>query len=151
MEPPTVPRRRLIVDFVDDELPTPVARRMPSKEGWMSPQRPSMDIIPERSENMASTPISHPQQDLTLTPINESSSYEHSVSTQPTTVSGHSASRLAEFFSPEVLHIVLHNPTTAHQLRKFARSRLCGENLDFLEKVRHEIERSLITSLTSSR
>lgn len=135
MEPPNIPRRRLIIDFSDEETQTPISRRIPTKDEYMSPQRPSMDIIPEKPENINSTPISHPQ-DITLTPINESSSYEHSVSTQPTSVSGQSATRLADFFSSEVLHIVLHNPTTAHQLRKFARSRLCGENLDFLEKVR---------------
>lgn len=136
MEPPTIPRRRLILDYSDEETQAPTARRMPSREDWMSPQRPSMDIIPEKPENLDSTPISQPARDVVLTPINESSSYEHSVSTQPTSVSGHSATRLADFFSSDILHIVLHNPTTAHQLRKFARSRLCGENLDFLEKVR---------------
>lgn len=135
MEPPNIPRKRLIVDFSNEETSTPVDRRIPSKDDWMSPQRSSMDIIPEKPEYNGSTPISQPQ-DPTLTPINESSSYEHSVSTQPTSISGHSATRLADFFSSDVLHIVLHNPTTAHQLRKFARSRLCGENLDFLEKVR---------------
>ncbi|TKA61050.1 hypothetical protein B0A49_10953 [Cryomyces minteri] len=42
---------------------------------------------------------------------------------------------VADFFSPEVFRIVLHNPTTAHQLLKFSQARFCGENLEFLEKV----------------
>ena len=42
---------------------------------------------------------------------------------------------LADFFSPEVFQIVLHNPTTAHRLLKFSQTRMCGENMEFLEKV----------------
>ena len=42
---------------------------------------------------------------------------------------------LADFFSQEVFHIVLHNPTTAHRLLKFSQARMCGENMEFLEKV----------------
>lgn len=44
---------------------------------------------------------------------------------------------IADFFSPEVFQIVLHNPTTAHQLLKFSQTRFCGENMEFLDKVRH--------------
>lgn len=46
-----------------------------------------------------------------------------------------SANGLADFFSPEVFQIVLHNPTTAHRLLKFSQARMCGENMEFLEKV----------------
>lgn len=49
---------------------------------------------------------------------------------------GVGAAGLADFFSPEVFQIVLHNPTTAHQLLKFSQSRFCGENMEFLDKVR---------------
>ena len=42
---------------------------------------------------------------------------------------------LADFFSGEVFQIVLHNPTTAHRLAKFCQARMCGENMEFLEKV----------------
>lgn len=139
MEPPNIYRNRLIADYTDEGISTPVSRRMPSLDEWMSPRKSSMDIIPEKPERVNNSLVNH-LQDLTLTPINESSSYEHSVSTQPTTVSSHSAARLADFFSPDVLHIVLHNPTTAHQLRKFARSRLCGESLEFLDKVRRALQ-----------
>ena len=44
---------------------------------------------------------------------------------------------LADFFSSDVFQIVLHNPTTAHRLLKFSQARMCGENMEFLEKVRH--------------
>ena len=37
--------------------------------------------------------------------------------------------------SPDVFRIVLHNPTTAHRLLKFSQARMCGENMEFLEKV----------------
>lgn len=46
------------------------------------------------------------------------------------------ADGLADFFSSEVFHIVLHNPATAHRLLKFSQARMCGENMEFLEKVR---------------
>ena len=42
---------------------------------------------------------------------------------------------VADFFSPEIFQIVLHNPTTSHQLVRFSQSRFCGENMEFLEKV----------------
>ncbi len=45
------------------------------------------------------------------------------------------SSRLPNFFASEVFQSVLRDPTTSHQLLKFSRSRLCGENLEFLEKV----------------
>lgn len=80
--------------------------------------------------------------DFNLLPVEEQSSYEPSISTQPTSVTSsansnsNSNTRIADFFGPEVFQIVLHNPTTAHRLKKFAQSRLCGENLEFLDKVR---------------
>ena len=61
-----------------------------------------------------------------------------------TTSSHHNASanasimsnEIADFFGPEVFQIVLHNPTTAHQLLRFSKLRFCGENMEFLDKVR---------------
>ncbi len=51
-------------------------------------------------------------------------------------IGGMGSNALADFFSAEVFQIVLHNPTTAHQLLKFSQSRFCGENMEFLEMVR---------------
>ncbi|KAI1618466.1 non-specific serine/threonine protein kinase [Exophiala viscosa] len=45
------------------------------------------------------------------------------------------SSRLPDFFAHDVFQTVLHNPTTSHQLLRYSQSRLCGENLEFLEKV----------------
>ena len=45
------------------------------------------------------------------------------------------ASGAADIFSPEIFQIVLHNPTTSHQLLRYSQSRFCGENMEFLEKV----------------
>lgn len=85
--------------------------------------------------------------DFNLTPvdedINERSYYEPSISSvthslahsQATGITSSSGSRMPDFFSSEIFQIVLHNPTTSHQLLKFSHSRLCGENLEFLEKV----------------
>lgn len=42
---------------------------------------------------------------------------------------------MADFFSSSVFQVVLHNPTTAHQLLRFAESRLCAENVEFLARV----------------
>lgn len=52
------------------------------------------------------------------------------------TNNGPVANGVADFFSPDVFQIVLHNPATAHQLLKFSRERMCGENMEFLERVR---------------
>jgi hypothetical protein len=43
---------------------------------------------------------------------------------------------ITDFFSSEVFQIVLHNPTTAHRFLRFCQSRDCGENMEFLQKVR---------------
>ena len=51
-------------------------------------------------------------------------------------LSGMMSTGVADFFSPEIFQIVLHNPTTSHQLLQFSQSRFCGENMEFLEKVR---------------
>lgn len=148
MEPPSVPRKRLVLDYSDEDTLTPPTKRNPSyRDESMSPRRPSMDIIFENTEH-PNRSLDPQQFDLNLSPVNENSSYEHSVSTQPTSVSGFSTTRLADFFSHDVLHIVLHNPTTAHQLRKFARSRLCGENLDFLEKVSIKVRARILLTLS---
>ncbi|EXJ58314.1 hypothetical protein A1O7_05739 [Cladophialophora yegresii CBS 114405] len=80
--------------------------------------------------------------DFNLEAIEEKSTYEPSVSetvsraSQNTSLTTTSANnRLPDFFAPDVFQVVLHNPTTAHQLLKFSRSRLCGENMEFLDKV----------------
>lgn len=44
--------------------------------------------------------------------------------------------RKVEFFSPATFQQVLSDPTTNHQLLLFARSRLCGEDVEFLGRVR---------------
>lgn len=43
--------------------------------------------------------------------------------------------RKVEFFSPATFQQVLLDPTTNHQLLLFARSRLCGEDVEFLGRV----------------
>ncbi|TVY38219.1 Phototropin-1B [Lachnellula subtilissima] len=48
---------------------------------------------------------------------------------------GINGNNVTDFFSPEVFHLVLHNPTTAHRLLRFCQSRACGENMEFLQKV----------------
>ncbi len=45
-------------------------------------------------------------------------------------------SNMADFFSSEIFNIVIHNPTTAHRFLRFCQSRACGENMEFLQKVR---------------
>lgn len=45
-------------------------------------------------------------------------------------------STMTDFFSSEIFHIVLHNPTTAHRFLKFCQSRACGETIEFLQRVR---------------
>lgn len=59
-----------------------------------------------------------------------------SISKQSTTSTG--SSRLPDFFGPGIFQVVLHNPTTAHQLLKFSQARYCSENVEFLAKVSDE-------------
>lgn len=47
-----------------------------------------------------------------------------------------SGNQMVDFFSGEVFQIVIHNPTTAHRFLRFCQSRNCGENMEFLQKVR---------------
>lgn len=42
---------------------------------------------------------------------------------------------MTDFFSPDVVKLVLHNPTTAYRLKTFCQSTACAENMEFLEKV----------------
>jgi hypothetical protein len=46
-----------------------------------------------------------------------------------------SRTTFTDFFSSEIFHLVLRNPTTAHRFLKFCQSRDCGENIEFLQKV----------------
>jgi hypothetical protein len=73
-----------------------------------------------------------------LSPIEETSYCAPSAAaiSQQTNFSGTSSGRLTDFFGAEVFQMVLHNPTTCHQLTKFAQTRFCGENMEFLEQVR---------------
>ena len=57
--------------------------------------------------------------------------------TNHTHLSSSTSSKLPDFLGSEIFQIVLHNPATAHQLLLFSQSRLCGENMEFLEKVRN--------------
>ncbi|CAJ2506187.1 Uu.00g003170.m01.CDS01 [Anthostomella pinea] len=59
-----------------------------------------------------------------------------------------SGSRMPEFFSRAVFQTILHNPTISHQLLKFAHSRLCGENMEFLGRV--EGYQSLLTQVSKT-
>ncbi|KAJ4423277.1 hypothetical protein N0V82_002004 [Gnomoniopsis sp. IMI 355080] len=74
------------------------------------------------------TPLRRPRSD------DELSMRQQSISGN-TTMSATSQSALPDFFSPSIFHVVLHNPTTAHQLLKFSETRLCSENVEFLNKV----------------
>ncbi|EXJ92760.1 hypothetical protein A1O3_01312 [Capronia epimyces CBS 606.96] len=77
---------------------------------------------------------------LDLETIDERSSYGPSPSTfsrasQSTTLTVASPYKVLDFFAEDVFQVALHNPATFHQLLRFSRSRLCGENLEFLDKV----------------
>ncbi|KAJ0162163.1 Phototropin-1A, partial [Colletotrichum tanaceti] len=57
-----------------------------------------------------------------------------STSKQSVTSSG-SSGRGVDFFGQGIFQVVLHNPTTVHQLLKFAEARFCSESVEFLKKV----------------
>lgn len=140
MEPPAIPRERLVRDYSTNGMFASPSKKYASPNRYASPPRvrriasyekPSYDRPPSRQDE------SDRKMDFGLDPVDERSQYEPSISTQvtnPTSVSSGST-RLADFFSPQVFEIVLRNPTTAHQFKKFAQTRLCAENIEFLEKV----------------
>ncbi|KAI0163605.1 hypothetical protein BJ166DRAFT_465879 [Pestalotiopsis sp. NC0098] len=51
----------------------------------------------------------------------------------------------ADFFSPGIFQVVIHNPATAYQLQKFCETQYCGENVEFLQKV--ELYRTTVNNL----
>lgn len=62
--------------------------------------------------------------------------YTDNMSVSKASAVSDASSKFADFFGAGVFQIVLHNPTTAHQLKKFSQARFCGENMEFLEKVK---------------
>ncbi|KAI1875340.1 hypothetical protein JX265_004398 [Neoarthrinium moseri] len=52
-----------------------------------------------------------------------------------TNLGNDSSNRLPDFFNYEFFQFVLRNPTTAHQLLKFSQTRVCSENIEFLNRV----------------
>ncbi|TQN66744.1 Blue-light-activated protein [Colletotrichum shisoi] len=70
----------------------------------------------------------------TVTSDDSLSISRQSTSKQSVTSSG-SSSRGADFFGPGIFQVALHNPTTVHQLLKFAETRFCSESVEFLKKV----------------
>ncbi|KAI1855501.1 hypothetical protein JX266_000366 [Neoarthrinium moseri] len=58
------------------------------------------------------------------------------------------SSRIADFFSPSIFQVVLHNPTTSHQLLKYSETQVCSENVEFLGKV--EQYRTIVNSLAGT-
>ena len=91
-----------------------------------------------RSPNSGTSPRLKDWQEVTTISQPSSSNYAPSFTTQKHSPgsNGMLTNSVADFFSPEIFQIVLHNPTTSHQLLKFSQSRFCGENMEFLDKVR---------------
>jgi phototropin len=88
--------------------------------------------------NITSTPQKHAPERGPASPPRQSIDPPPTVSTT-SNGNGTATSGVADFFSPEVFQIVLHNPATAHQLLKFSQARMSGENMEFLERVRNLI------------
>ncbi|KAK4993370.1 hypothetical protein LTR66_006049 [Elasticomyces elasticus] len=117
--------------------------------GARSPQTLRDSITPWQNGTSETLPSPNQQEDLRKLDFNldaideqvvEKSYDAPSISSmsrvsQHTGISGSSSSKMPDFFANEVFHIVLRNPATAHRLLKFSQSRLCGENIEFLERV----------------
>jgi phototropin len=80
--------------------------------------------------NISPTPQNHTPERGVVSPTSQRADTPRKVIS-----SGNGTTPIADFFSPEVFQIVLHNPATAHQLLKFSQARMCGENMEFLERV----------------
>ena len=66
----------------------------------------------------------------------------------PAGSNGTNGMNITDFFSSEVFQIVIRNPTTAHRFLKFCQSRVCGENMEFLQKVIYDFCPSSPSNLT---
>ncbi|KAL9029464.1 MAG: hypothetical protein Q9196_002286 [Gyalolechia fulgens] len=99
--------------------------------------RPGNQRLPDRevNHNNQITPRNGPFAEDDLSREYSAPPSSFSIPKQNGGISDRGPGGLADFFSPEVFQIVLHNPTTAHRLLKFSQARMCGENLEFLEKV----------------
>jgi phototropin len=145
------PSRGPSLDMSSDGRTTALRVRSPERpedhsRSLSQVSQPYQDVPSQRNGHMSPSDDLR-KLDFNLTPVdedlNERSYYEPSVSSithstapsQTTGITSTSGSRLPDFFSSEIFQVVLHNPTTSHQLLKFSQSRLCGENLEFLEKV----------------
>jgi hypothetical protein len=118
VEPPTT-------NGVVDGAATAMAPEVPRKRSHSS--RQPMSPISERSTLHSIKPTSPPAR----FGDRDAGTMEH---------------KMPEFFSMAVFQIALYNPTISHQLLKFGRSRLCGENMEFLARV-HRYQ-SMINSLS---
>ncbi|EXJ90996.1 hypothetical protein A1O1_04103 [Capronia coronata CBS 617.96] len=122
----------------------------PDSQGSLSPQRDESSRH-VRSLNIQATRTGQPHAEqpnldelgklvFDLETVSERSSYDHSTrsfsrashTTAPTSTSGY---KLVDFFAEDVFQLAIHNPATFHRLLVFSRSRLCDENLEFLDKV----------------
>ena len=117
------PKTNGVVDGVTTAMPPEV----PRKRSHSSTPRQAMSPISERSTVHSIKPTSPPAR----LGDRGSDAMEH---------------KMPEFFSMSVFQIALYNPTISHQLLKFGRSRLCGENMEFLARV-HRYQ-STINSLS---
>src|ERR1700733_1851602 len=139
--PPRV-HNRLVRDFsVEDNFNSNGVVETRSKSAAQSPLRSAFSNPPVDSRQW---PVRNDDEfdheargPGVLSPIEEKSYYAPSAAStsEQTNFSGTSSGRLTDFFGAEVFQMVLHNPTTCHQLTKFAQTRFCGENMGFLEQV----------------
>ena len=101
------------------------------------PSTAAESLARARSSNSGTAPRLKDWQEVTTVSQPSSSNYSPSITTQKHSPNsnGMVTNGVADFFNPEIFQIVLHNPTTSHQLLKFSQSRFCGENMEFLDKV----------------
>jgi hypothetical protein len=112
-------------EHLQDGVPERPYNRVPERPFHGVPERP-YHAVHERLHNG-----SMDEDDIRGAPSMDSMS----ISKRSATSGSGSLSKFADFFGAEIFQIVLHNPSTAHQLLKFSQSRFCGENMEFLEKV----------------
>ena len=91
----------------------------------------------------------------TMSPVSERNTL-HSVQSDthparvPEKIGEMMENKMPEFFSMTVFQAALYDPTISHQLLKFGQARLCGENMEFLARVRkyqalvNEVSRAVV-------
>ncbi|KAF9876405.1 blue light receptor [Colletotrichum karsti] len=126
----------------DDAEPPPISQRRPDNpRSRRATYKKFADMEEEHFHDFSVKNGSETRLDIRPATADRRAMSDDSISISRQSTSKHSiasngsANRTVDFFGPGIFQVVLHNPTTSHQLLKFAEARFCSESVEFLKKV----------------